>query len=93
VFGRRSQIVPIGRVAKLQLVGDPAADALLDDNPMALLIGLLLDQDRAMPKTLPVVDIPAPVFCCPVAAGPLDDDAALEIAMRLKASAQSSRFR
>jgi hypothetical protein len=28
----------------LQLVGDPAADALLDDNPMALLIGMLLDQ-------------------------------------------------
>jgi len=25
-------------------VGDPAADALLDDNPMALLIGMPLDQ-------------------------------------------------
>ena len=33
-----------GRVAKLQLVGDLAADALLNDNPMALLIGVLLDQ-------------------------------------------------
>jgi uncharacterized HhH-GPD family protein len=31
-------------VAKLQLVGDPKADALLDENPMALLIGMLLDQ-------------------------------------------------
>jgi hypothetical protein len=31
-------------VAKLHLVGDPAADALLDDNPLALLIGTLLDQ-------------------------------------------------
>jgi uncharacterized HhH-GPD family protein len=31
-------------VAKLQLVGEPNADALLDDNPMALLIGMLLDQ-------------------------------------------------
>jgi hypothetical protein len=31
-------------VAKLQLVADPAADALLDDNPTALLIGTLLDQ-------------------------------------------------
>jgi hypothetical protein len=31
-------------VAKLQLVGDAVADALLDDNPMALLIGMLLDQ-------------------------------------------------
>jgi hypothetical protein len=30
-------------VAKLQLVQDPAADALLDSNPLALLIGMLLD--------------------------------------------------
>jgi hypothetical protein len=28
----------------LRLVGDPAADALLDDNPFALLVGMLLDQ-------------------------------------------------
>ena len=35
-------------MAKLQLVGDPAADALLDDNPMALLIGMLLDQQVPM---------------------------------------------
>jgi uncharacterized HhH-GPD family protein len=35
-------------VAKLQLVGDPAADALLDENPMALLIGMLLDQQVPM---------------------------------------------
>ena len=32
----------------LQLTGDPAADALLDDNPMALLIGMLLDQQVPM---------------------------------------------
>jgi uncharacterized HhH-GPD family protein len=31
-------------VAKLQLVQDPAADALLDSNPFALLVGMLLDQ-------------------------------------------------
>jgi hypothetical protein len=31
-------------VAKLQLVQDPAADALLESNPFALLIGMLLDQ-------------------------------------------------
>jgi uncharacterized HhH-GPD family protein len=31
-------------VPKISLVGDTAADALLDDNPMALLIGMLLDQ-------------------------------------------------
>jgi hypothetical protein len=28
-------------VPKLQLVQDPAADALLDDNPFALLVGML----------------------------------------------------
>jgi hypothetical protein len=38
-------------VAKLQLLGDPAADALLDDNPMALLIGMLLDQ----PSTIAIL--------------------------------------
>ncbi|HZQ31057.1 MAG TPA: HhH-GPD-type base excision DNA repair protein [Mycobacterium sp.] len=33
---------------KLQLVSDPAADALLGENPMALLIGMLLDQQIPM---------------------------------------------
>jgi uncharacterized HhH-GPD family protein len=36
------------RVPKLQLVQDPAADALLDDNPFALLVGMLLDQQVPM---------------------------------------------
>jgi uncharacterized HhH-GPD family protein len=31
-------------VAKLQLVQDPQADALLESNPFALLVGMLLDQ-------------------------------------------------
>jgi uncharacterized HhH-GPD family protein len=31
-------------VPNLQLTGDPAADALLDDNPFALLVGMVLDQ-------------------------------------------------
>jgi hypothetical protein len=31
-------------VPHLRLAGDPAADALLDDDPFALLIGMLLDQ-------------------------------------------------
>jgi hypothetical protein len=31
-------------VPNLRLTGDPAADALLDDNPFALFIGVLLDQ-------------------------------------------------
>lgn len=47
----------------------------------------------SMPKTLPVVDIAAPVCCPPVAAGPLDDDAALEIALRLKALADPVRVK
>jgi hypothetical protein len=34
-----------------------------------------------------MVDVSAPVCCAPVAAGPVDDDAALEIALRLKALA------
>ena len=44
-----------------------------------------------MPKTLPMVDVSAPVCCSPVAAGPLGDDAALEIALRLKALADPVR--
>jgi hypothetical protein len=37
-------------VAKLQLVQDPAADALLDSNPFALLVGMLLDQQVPMER-------------------------------------------
>jgi DNA-binding transcriptional ArsR family regulator len=46
-----------------------------------------------MPKTLPTVDISAPVCCSPVAAGPIGDDAALEIALRLKALADPVRVK
>jgi DNA-binding transcriptional ArsR family regulator len=46
-----------------------------------------------MPKTLPAVDISAPVCCSPVAAGPVGDDAALEIALRLKALADPMRVK
>ncbi len=46
-----------------------------------------------MPKTLPVVDISAPVRCSPVAAGPVDDQAALDIALRLKALADPARVK
>jgi DNA-binding transcriptional ArsR family regulator len=49
--------------------------------------------DGRMPKTLPTVDISAPVCCTPVAAGPLNDDAALEIALRLKALADPVRVK
>ena len=46
-----------------------------------------------MPKTLPVLDMSDPVCCSPVAAGPLDDNAALEIALRLKALADPVRVK
>lgn len=46
-----------------------------------------------MPKTLPAVDVSAPVCCSPVAAGPVDDQAALEIALRLKALADPVRVK
>ncbi|MGV0642416.1 HhH-GPD-type base excision DNA repair protein [Mycolicibacterium sp. XJ2546] len=35
-------------MAKLQLVQNPAADALLESNPFALLVGMLLDQQYPM---------------------------------------------
>jgi DNA-binding transcriptional ArsR family regulator len=46
-----------------------------------------------MPKTLPMVDISAPVCCAPVASGVLDDAAALGIALRLKALADPVRVK
>jgi ArsR family transcriptional regulator, arsenate/arsenite/antimonite-responsive transcriptional repressor len=46
-----------------------------------------------MPKTLPQVDMSAPVCCAPVAAGPIDDAAALEVALRLKALADPARVK
>lgn len=46
-----------------------------------------------MPKALPVIDTTAPVCCAPVAAGPLSDDDALEIALRLKALADPVRVK
>lgn len=46
-----------------------------------------------MPKALPVIDMSAPVCCTPVAAAPLDDAAALEVALRLKAIADPVRVR
>ena len=46
-----------------------------------------------MPKALPMIDISAPVCCAPVAAGPMSDDAALEVALRLKALADPARVK
>jgi DNA-binding transcriptional ArsR family regulator len=46
-----------------------------------------------MPKTLPVIDTTGPVCCAPVAAGPMNDDDALQIALRLKALAEPVRVK
>ena len=46
-----------------------------------------------MPKTLPMVDMTAPVCCAPVAAGPMSDDDALHVALRLKALADPARVK
>ena len=46
-----------------------------------------------MPKSLPVIDTSAPICCSPVAAAPMSDDDALEVALRLKALADPVRVR
>jgi len=46
-----------------------------------------------VPKPLPVLDTSAPICCAPVAAAPMDDAAALEVALRLKALADPVRVR
>jgi DNA-binding transcriptional ArsR family regulator len=46
-----------------------------------------------MPKSLPVIDTTGPVCCAPVGAGPVSDDDALQIALRLKALADPARVK
>lgn len=46
-----------------------------------------------MPKALPVIDTTAPVCCAPVASGPMSDDDALHVALRLKALADPARVK
>ena len=46
-----------------------------------------------MPKALPVIDMSAPVCCAPVAAGPMSDGDALQVALRLKALADPARVK
>ena len=46
-----------------------------------------------MPKALPVLDVTSPICCAPVAAGPMGEDAALGLALRLKALADPTRVR
>lgn len=46
-----------------------------------------------MPKALPVLDVTTPVRCAPLAAGAMEEEAALEVALRLKALADPVRVR
>ena len=46
-----------------------------------------------MPKALPGIDTTAPVCCAPMAAGPMSDEDALQIALRLKALADPVRVK
>jgi ArsR family transcriptional regulator len=46
-----------------------------------------------VPKSLPLLDVSAPICCAPVAAAPMGEDAALEVALRLKALADPVRVR
>jgi DNA-binding transcriptional ArsR family regulator len=47
----------------------------------------------SVPKALPVIDTSAPICCTPVAAAPMSEDDALEVALRLKALADPVRVR
>ncbi|WP_455900929.1 Rv2640c family ArsR-like transcriptional regulator [Rhodococcus gordoniae] len=46
-----------------------------------------------MPKALPLIDVRAPICCAPVSAAPMSDDAALGVALRLKALADPVRIK
>src|SRR3981189_1192767 len=46
-----------------------------------------------VPKTLPHIHMTSPVCCAPVAAGPMSDQDALEVALRLKALADPARVK
>ncbi|MCW2601327.1 MAG: ArsR family transcriptional regulator [Frankiales bacterium] len=54
---------------------------------------LITAQNERVPKTLPLLDVTAPVCCSPLAAGAMDEQAALEVALRLKALADPARVR
>lgn len=46
-----------------------------------------------MPKSLPLLDISAPVRCSPIGAGSMDENTALEVALRLRALSDPVRLR
>jgi len=61
--------------------------------PTSLTYVNVLGNIGGMPKTLPIIDMSAPVCCAPVAAGPMSDDDALHVALRLKALADPARVK
>ena len=61
--------------------------------PTTLIYVNLSGMINFMPKTLPMVDMSAPVCCAPVAAGPMSDVDALHVALRLKALADPARVK
>src|SRR5213596_2559611 len=52
-----------------------------------------LAHDDRVHKALPVIDTSAPICCSPVAAAPMSEGDALEVALRLKALADPVRVR
>ena len=50
-------------------------------------------QTSDMPKALPLLDTTGPVCCAPVAAAPMGEQDAVEVALRLKALADPTRLR
>src|SRR3954453_21430297 len=50
-------------------------------------------QRSGVPEALPLIDTSAPICCSPVAAAPMSEDDALEVALRLKALADPVRVR
>ncbi|GAA3966450.1 Rv2640c family ArsR-like transcriptional regulator [Gordonia caeni] len=46
-----------------------------------------------MPKPLPVIDVSSPICCAPIGAGPVAEDDAVALALRLKALADPVRIR
>lgn len=61
--------------------------------PTSLIYVKKVGMVETMPKTLPMIDMSTPVCCAPVAAGPMSDEAALEVALRLKALADPVRVK
>lgn len=61
--------------------------------PTSLTYVNVVGDTGTVPKSLPTIDMTAPVCCAPVAAGPMSDEDALQVALRLKALADPARVK